>query len=120
MWNVPSTERLAGIPRLYETEGVEAKDKVIHLHFFLGGCDWYVAEYDGSDLFFGYAILNSDFDNAEWGYFSFGELKELKTREGMEVDCELENCWKPKKASEIRNIVDSGRDFLNCLPGETL
>ena len=27
------------------------------LHFFIGGCDWYITEHDGDDLFWGYAIL---------------------------------------------------------------
>jgi len=46
-----SKERLDRIPRLYETENVPLKDKLIYLHFFIGGCDWYIAEYDGEDLF---------------------------------------------------------------------
>jgi hypothetical protein len=50
VWNVPAPEKLATIPRLYETENVPLKDKVIHLHFFIGGCDWYIAEFDGSHL----------------------------------------------------------------------
>jgi hypothetical protein len=103
MWNIPTEERLAKIPRLYETEDTELKDKQIHLHFFMGGCDWYIAEYDGKDLFFGYAILNSDFDNAVWGYISFSELKELRVS-FMEVDCELEEFWKITKASQIDQI----------------
>ena len=104
MWNEPSKERLAKIPRLYETENQPIKDKLIHLHFFIGGCDWYIAEYDGEDLFFGYAILNGDYENAEWGYISFSELKEIKLNGWLEVDCELEEFWKVKKASEIQNI----------------
>lgn len=103
MWNEPSAERLAKIPRLYETEDTNLKDKSIHLHFFLGGCDWYIAEYDGNDLFFGYAILNNDTVNAEWGYISFAELKELKIS-FMEVDCELEEFWQVKPASQIDKI----------------
>ena len=71
MWNIPSKEQLAKIPKLYQTEGVLLKDKPIHLHFFLGGCDWYIAEFDGDDTFFGYAIINNDLENAEWGYISF-------------------------------------------------
>ncbi|MCK4347831.1 MAG: hypothetical protein KAW47_04365 [Thermoplasmatales archaeon] len=47
MWNTPTKSALTKIPRLYETEGIEAKDKLIHLHFFVGGSDWYIAEYDG-------------------------------------------------------------------------
>ena len=62
MWNEPSTERLSKIPRLYETENIKAQDKMIHLHFFIGGCDWFVAEYDGQDLFWGFAILNQDYE----------------------------------------------------------
>ncbi len=69
MWNKPNKEQFAAIPRLYTTEKIGSKDKIVHLHFFIGGCDWYVAEFDGEELFFGYANLN-DAQNAEWGYFS--------------------------------------------------
>lgn len=101
MWNVPTPEKLATIPRLYETENVPSNDKIIHLHFFIGGCDWYVAEFDGEDLFFGYAILNGDTQNAEWGYISFPELKEIKSR-GIEIDNDL--YWEPQAASRIDKI----------------
>ena len=43
MWNEPSKERLAKIPRLYETENTRLQDKLIHLHFFIGACDWFIA-----------------------------------------------------------------------------
>lgn len=101
MWNVPGLEVLSKVPKLYGTESVPVKDKLIHLHFFIGGCDWFVAEYDGEDLFFGYAILNGDLDNAEWGYISFSELKELSAR-GIEVDFDL--YWRVRKASEVEKI----------------
>lgn len=103
MWNVPTPEMLAKIPKLYETEEIPLKDKLIHLHFFIGGCDWYIAEFDGDDLFWGYAILNGDYQNAEWGYISFNELKEVKVRGVIEIDCDLH--WKVKKASEIERIT---------------
>jgi hypothetical protein len=106
MWNVPSEERLARIPRLYETESIPLKDKIIHLHFFIGGCDWYIAEYDGVDLFFGYAILN-DAQNAEWGYIRFSELKAININ-GIEIDCELEEYWSPKPVSQIPKISLKG------------
>jgi hypothetical protein len=61
MWNEPAIELLDRIPRLYETEGKLLRDKLIYLHFFIGGCDWYVAEYDGEDLFFGYAIIGNPY-----------------------------------------------------------
>ena len=43
MWNTPSKERLARIPRLYDSENTPLQEKQIYLHFFIGGCDWYVA-----------------------------------------------------------------------------
>ena len=58
MWNEPSKKRLASIPRLYETESITIKDKINHLHFFIGGSDRFIAEFDGDDIFYGYAILN--------------------------------------------------------------
>ena len=102
MWNEPSKEKLAGIPRLYETEDIHLEDKLIYLHFFIGASDWYIAEYDGEDTFFGYAILNGDTEMAEWGYFSFRELKELKIHPGFEVDRDL--FWEVKKASQVDKI----------------
>ena len=104
MWNEPSVERLAKIPRLYETESIPLKEKLIYLHFFIGGCDWYIAEYDGEDLFLGYAILNDDHECAEWGYIPFGELKDIKIDGGLEIDCELEEYWHVRRASEIKKI----------------
>ena len=104
MWNIPSEERLESIPGLYETENTHLKDKLIYLHFFIGGCDWYIAEYDKNDLFWGFAILNNDYEMAEWGYISFRELKEVKFKGWLEIDCETEDSWKAQKASEISNI----------------
>lgn len=103
MWNVPTKERLEQIPRLYETESVSLQEKIIHLYFFFAGSDWYIAEFDGHDLFWGYAILNGDYQMAEWGYISFKELRELSIN-GIEIDCELAEYWKPRKASEIDKI----------------
>jgi len=103
MWNEPSKKRLSKIPRLYETEDVPLKDKIIWLHFFIGGSDWYICEYD-DDLFFGFVILNNDDQMAEWGYVSFSELKSLKVNGWLEVDCELEELWNPKRAIEVDRI----------------
>ena len=43
MWNVPSKKRLAKIPGLYETEHIPLQEKLVYLHFFIGGCDWFIA-----------------------------------------------------------------------------
>ena len=104
MWNEPTQERLSKIPKLYETENVPLQEKLIYLHFFIGGSDWFVAEYDGDDLFFGFAVLNGDLQMAEWGYVSFSELKSIKVQGWMEIDCELEEHWQAKRAIEIDKI----------------
>ncbi len=86
MFNEPTDTELAKIPRLYETENVPAKDKIIWMHFFLASSDWYIAEYDGEDIFFGFVCLNSWTDLAEWGYISYKELKELRVKQPIGID----------------------------------
>ena len=109
MWNEPSKERLKRIPQLYETEAIPPKEKLMYLHFFIEGSDWYICEFDGKDTFFGFAILNNDYDMAEWGYISFSELKSIKVNGWLEVDCEKEEFWKVVKASEIEKIRTANR-----------
>jgi hypothetical protein len=103
MWNEPSSQRLSKIPGLFGTEKTRLQDKLIHLHCFIGGCDWYIAEFDGVDLFWGFAILNQHFEMAEWGYASFSELKSISIK-GIEIDCEVEEAWRIRRAAEIDKI----------------
>ena len=102
MWNEPSLEELAALPKFYETEATPLAEKLIHMHFFLGGCDWYAAEYDSRQrLFFGYTILNDDHQNAEWGYFAYDELREIEIR-GIHVDRDLH--WRVRTAANVDRI----------------
>lgn len=94
------------IPRLYQTEHTSLKDKIIHLHFFIGGCDWYIAE-ASDEILWGFAILNNDYMNAEWGYISLEELKSIKVAGWLEVDLDL--YWEPKPASDIEIIRHAHR-----------
>ena len=109
MWNEPSEEELRKLPKLYETEKVSLENKIIHMHFFIGGCDWYVAEYTQSErLFFGYAILNNDLQNSEWGYISYDELRGIRIR-GIEIDRDL--YWKPQRALEVDRIKEAYKRY---------
>lgn len=100
MWNKPTDKELARLPRLYETENVPLDDKIIHQHYFLESFDWYVAEYGPQErIFFGYAVLNGDHQNAEWGYTSLDELAEINVH-GIEVDRDL--YWKPKRFRDVK------------------
>jgi len=105
MWNKPSVSELSALPRLYASEDTPLKEKIIHMHFFIGGCDWYATEYDSEEqLFFGFAILNNDLEMAEWGYFSLQELAELKVS-FVEVDRDLH--WTPTQAQNVERICEA-------------
>ena len=101
MWNQPDEPLLRQVPALYATERTSAEGKVIWLHFFFGDCDWYVAEYDGDDLFFGFVVLHGDLMNAEWGYFALSELVDIEVY-GFEVDRDIH--WVPVPAGKIDRI----------------
>ena len=64
-------------------------------------CDWFIAETDGCDICFGFAMLG-DMQNAEWGYISLNELKSIRVAGGFEVDNDI--YWMPKPASEVEII----------------
>jgi DNA-directed RNA polymerase subunit RPC12/RpoP len=102
MWNSPSKEQLAKIPALYATEHIPLKDKVVYFHFFIGNCDWYVMEFDGNDTFWGFAILNNDYEMAEFGYFNFHELADIRVKGIFEI--ENDTSWQVRPASKIEKI----------------
>jgi len=54
----------------------QTKDKmIVYLHYFYGGSDWYILEWDReNNLFFGYVILNVDVMMSEFGTISIDEL----------------------------------------------
>lgn len=102
MWNPPTAEQLDELPRLYQTENTRLHDKVIHMHFYFGDCDWFVAEFDGEDIFFGYVILLGDHENAEWGYFTLSELSDIAVAY-TEVEHDL--YWEVRPASQVHKIM---------------
>lgn len=103
MWNTPTSEQLEKIPKLYETEAIPIKEKIVHAHFFYGSSDWWAIEFDGKDTFFGYCILNGDTQYAEFGYFTLSELKGVRFG-FLEVDFDL--YWTPRPISQVKEIND--------------
>ena len=101
MWNEPTFKDLLELPRLYSSQDVPPEAKIIRMHFFIGGSDWYICEWNGDDLFYGFAILNQDYQMTEWGYVSFPELKRLRIG-WLEVDRDLH--WHPRSACEVEEI----------------
>lgn len=113
MLNQPPKEILNKIPQIYETSETPLEAKVIHVHFFCGSADFFVTEYDQADEFFGFVNLGDD-DMAEWGYFSFAELKGICVPGSSVVEVgtgillgrlpltvEYDEHWEPRPFGEI-------------------
>jgi hypothetical protein len=62
-------------PKIGETGNM--KEHPLIFHYFTGGNDIFICEYDQDDLMYGYGILNGDLPNSEWGYFSLSALKKI-------------------------------------------
>ncbi|MFH2059653.1 MAG: DUF2958 domain-containing protein [Pseudomonadota bacterium] len=106
MKNEPTKGQLSKIPKFYETDDIQMQDKIIYLHFTFATCDWFIAEFDGGDAFFGFVILNDDLEMAEWGYVSFDFLKMVNIN-NQQVENDPD--WQIRKASEIERICEAQR-----------
>lgn len=106
MWAKPTKADLASMPKLGETDGKSNATTIVQGHFFVAGCDWFVTEYDPVDrLFFGFAILNGDYQMAEWGYISLTELEELNVS-FMQVD--YDKHWDKPQVQHVEKIKLGG------------
>ena len=88
---------LETMPKTYDQDG-KGDDAVVHLHYFTGGCDWWITEKDsdpdgeGQQQAFGLADLGY---GPELGYIS---LVELCAHPRVELDL----FWTPKTVGEIK------------------
>ena len=97
---------LRKIPSLYETEHVDAPDKVFHAKVFdcAGRGTWYIAEYNPEDgLCFGWVKSPLGDDCDEWGYFAMESLASVKNRMGLPL--EFDRHFKPTKAGECADYA---------------
>jgi hypothetical protein len=102
MWNKPSRQKLNSLPKLYSTEEIPVKEKLIQLHFFIGNTDFYICEYNGTDTFWGFVILIGDMEMAEFGYVNYEELESIKINGWQEIECDLH--WKIRPANQVKKI----------------
>ena len=110
---------IQAMPGTYETDDIKTDDKIIHLHYFKGNYDGFIAEKDKGSKdderpnqqtqAFGYAIFNDDYINGEWGYINIEELKQ----ENVELDfywdpkpfSEVKKRWEPEKTGPIADLL---------------
>jgi hypothetical protein len=97
---------ILSIPKPYETE--DQGDAVsVRLHYFNGGSDWYIIErdIDGDQIqCFGFACLNGDKQNAEFGYINIAEL--------IKYGVELDLYYKPQTVEDIKRKY--GKELNNA------
>ena len=85
---------VATMPKTYEQDGM-GDNAIVHLHYFTGGCDWYITERDMETVqhqAFGYTNLGY---GGELGYIS---LVELCQHPSVELDLH----WTPKELSKVK------------------
>lgn len=87
-----------------EMQQEQGESKNIRLHFFSGGYDCYVLEWDGNDELFTFGVLDGNTDFGDYGYVSLSELKRLP---GMEIDFHFDEIsvenWLEKQ--QTRDII---------------
>jgi Protein of unknown function (DUF2958) len=98
-------QTLATMPVTYE-QGPLGDEAVVHLHYFLNDCDWWITELDLEDQVsqaFGLVQLNGY--EPELGYISITELVSL----GVELDVH----WHKQTLSQVRLRLDGALDCVN-------
>jgi Protein of unknown function (DUF2958) len=93
--------KLPAIPPLYGTEKQMNAAKVIYLHYFVAGCDWWITELDPDEMLaFGYACLGDPI-MAEWGYVDLKEVEPIVIHIGqLPLVVERDLNWVPRRVSE--------------------
>ena len=57
------------------------------LHYFNSSSDWYIYEWDKkADRFYGYVVLNGDWEMSEWGYISVDEITNIRGFNAPQLD----------------------------------
>lgn len=93
--HINQLNRLAEAANQLKARNDNGKDTIMYLHYFYGGADWYISEWQKSDdIFFGFANLNDDI-NAEWGSVFRKELTEHR-------HIELDFYFNPKAIKDIK------------------
>lgn len=87
---------ICAMPKTYDQDGM-GNNAVAHLHYFVGGCDWYITEKDmEAEQLQAFGLANLGY-GAELGYIWLGEI----TAAGAELDFH----WTPKTLAEIKKAA---------------
>lgn len=86
----PSAKEMAKWPPIYTNDGTPLPEQPIVAHYFQGGHDWWVTEYDpATNEVFGFVTL-AGHGRGEWGYSSLTEIEALRGQYGLPIERELD------------------------------
>jgi hypothetical protein len=86
----PSAKEMAKWPAIYTNDHLDLPDVPVVAHYFQGGHDWWVTEYDPeNNHVFGLAQL-AGHGPGEWGYSSLTEIEQLRGQFGLPIERELD------------------------------
>jgi hypothetical protein len=76
---------LGRLPKIGETSEQSAEETKVPLKLFGGQSTWFITEFDGEDMMYGFCDLG-DPQFAELGYVSFKELLSIRFQFGLSVE----------------------------------
>lgn len=96
-------KRIRNMPALRTEKDLDAP---VYLHYFIGGCDWWISSLDPEDMIgYGYAVLNQDWENAESGDIWLPEIIDLRSGP---FQAELDLYWNTK--TTLREVMARNPD----------
>lgn len=106
----------ADAPPLYAQDG-KGYDATVYAHYFLGSSDWLVTEYDPNEgVAFGWTCMGGDRQNAELGYISIAELREVRAPVKINgtlipdaLPVEYDEHWQPCTITEAIARLDASQ-----------
>ena len=77
----------------------DSSDPMVYTKFFCpwGAATWWILEYDGDDILFGFAYLINE-ESAELGYISKEDLESIRGFGGLRI--ERDHNFEPKRLSQ--------------------
>ena len=106
MINRPEESELLKLAQIEVDKNTPLEERVMHMHFFLDGHDWYLSEYNPfSRTFFGYYVPHDQYHKACWGHFNIDDLYYMRDYKNRRVTRNTD--WMPRRAMEIDRIRDA-------------
>jgi hypothetical protein len=102
----PPRRELGQVPSIRAAERLAPADRVLHLHYFTGYSDWYVAGYDPrTGWAFGYTD-EPGLDLHDWGWFDLNHLCRTVIPTDPPVVIWRDQEWRPQPA---RTVIEPDR-----------